>query len=168
MHDIEQLRLMKWSPKFHGTLQNPSAPSGKVDMWELTDDRTGETLVTVSVPHGRSDIAAYIAACCGNPVRWVTSMWRSDSRKDGLDDPDDVLGKQSREIADHLFAALIRYMGDRQANGWAINDALSYIWFTFCGQLNHEMRGQLLFKFLQLATTDYDPAIPLHKKAPTD
>lgn len=157
---IDDLRMMKWSPKYHGRVQNDTVSGGIVDMWLLVDDASGESIVSLGVPKGRSDIAGYIAACCGNPVRWVTGMWRPDPRADGLDDPDDKMAAEARSIADALTAALFAWMsknGRESANGWTLNDALAFIWFAFCGQLSHDDRGRLLFKFLQLATTDYDP-----------
>lgn len=155
---LDELRQMRWAPKYHGEVPNESAPDGKVDMWILVDDETGDGIVTIGLPPGRSDIAGYIAACCGNPVRWVTSMWRPDPQRDGLDDPEDVLGKQTREIGDVLFGAYNGWLerNGGQSNGWTLNDALAYMWYAFCGQLSHDMRGRLLFKFMQLATTDGD------------
>lgn len=165
MKTIDELRLLQWAPRFHQTLTNPSAPGGAVDLWEMIDDGTGETIVGVSVPPGRSDIIGYIAACCGNPVRWVTAMpSRPDMLAHIVADPGGALERETSEIADVFFAAYSDWMrrsGKPQANGWTLNDAIARLWFAFNGQLRHDMRALLLFKFMQLATCDYraDPVI---------
>lgn len=161
---IDDIRAMKWSPKFHGEVPNKTAEGGAVDMWEMVNADTGETLITVGVPKGRSDIAGYIAACCGNPVRWVTAMPpRADLTRDGVHDPEGILHKEYLEISDVIFKAFTKYLSDNnkpQANGWTLNDALSAMWYAFCAQLPHAERGLLLFRFLQLATTDYQSPEP--------
>lgn len=151
---IDDLRLLKWQPRYHGAIQNPTAPGGIVDMWALTDPESGDVLVTVGVPKGRSDIAGYIAACCGNPTRWVTDT--RDLRDDGINDPEGVMERDARALTDKLFAVLPT---GPSVNAWTLNDALSYLWFCFCGQLPHKLRGQLLYRFLQMATRDY-PRFP--------
>jgi hypothetical protein len=154
---VSELRLMKWRATYHGEVPNKTAPGGAVDMWLLVDDETGDSIVSLGVPKGRSDIAGYIVMCCGNPVRWVTSMRKPDLAKQGVIDPEGALAKETKVIADALFAALMeQHPGDRQVNGWTLNDALAQLWFAFCGQLSHKQRGELLFEFLQIATTDYD------------
>ncbi|MCK1577884.1 hypothetical protein [Bradyrhizobium sp. 174] len=67
---IAKLARMKWRPVFHRTLDNPSAPGGRVDMWLIVDDDTGDGIVSVGCPPDRPDIPAYIADCCMNP--WMT------------------------------------------------------------------------------------------------
>jgi hypothetical protein len=154
---IEQLRLLRWEPKYHGPVKNDSVPGGIVDMWILVDSETGESIVSLGVPKGRSDIAGFIAACCGNPMRWVTAMMPRNRTAQGIFDPEDKIGQEANALGDALFAAIYKHCGDKQANGWVINEALAAAWFAFCGQLSHDMRCRLLFEFLQLATTDYDP-----------
>jgi hypothetical protein len=44
---LRELRAMKWSAKFHGVMKNASAPGGKVDMWLLVDDQSGEGIVSL-------------------------------------------------------------------------------------------------------------------------
>lgn len=162
---LDELRLLRWAPKYFGPVETED---GVADMWLLVDDQSGGTIVSLGVPLGRSDLAGYVAACCGNPTRWVTSMWRPDPRADGLADPEGVLESEAKDITDVLFAAYTDWLGKqpgrdgqpRQANGWTLSDALSFVWFAFCGQLSHELRGRLLFRFLQLATHDHQPAEP--------
>ena len=67
---IARLARMVWRPQFHRTLDNPTVPGGKVDMWLMVDDETGEGIVSIGCPPGRPDIPAYIAECCMNP--WMT------------------------------------------------------------------------------------------------
>lgn len=155
--DIDGIRKLRWIPKIKRS-------NGEYDMWELVSDETGETIVSLGVPHGRNDIAGYVAACCSNPVRWVTNMWRPDPLKDGVSDPDGILEAEGKAIGDVLFEAYATWLekngtdvSPKQANGWTLNDAMANVWFAFCGQLSHDMRGRLLFKFLQLATADYAP-----------
>jgi hypothetical protein len=165
--DLDALRLMRWEPKYYGHVPNKNAPGGTVDMWLMVDDETGEGIVTLGVPTGRSDIAGYVAACCGNPVRWVTRMWRPDPRADGIDDPDGILHRETQEISDALFRSYMAWLDENkvQPNGWTLSDALAMVWFAFCGQLSHDMRGRLLFKFLSLATTDVaDQFVKDHSK----
>lgn len=158
---LEKLRLAKWEARYHGPVPSGSAPGGMVDMWIMVDSETGEGIVSLGVPLGRSDIAGYVAAACGNPVRWVTEMDVRDPRADKIDDPDNMLRKEASAIADALFAVLIRWLETNkrngQANAYTLNDALAWIWFTFCGQLDHSERGRLIFRFMQLATQDIDP-----------
>jgi hypothetical protein len=158
---LDELRRMKWEPKYHGQVRNDSAPGGVVDMWLLVDAETGDGILSLGVPKGRDDIVGYIAACCSNPVRWVTAMDQRDLRQDGVHDPAGALHEEANRIADALFDAYQVALDGQQANGWTLNDALSYVWFAFCGQLSHELRGRLLFRFLQMATTDYKPPPPV-------
>src|SRR6185312_16000075 len=65
--ELERIRRLPWSAVFHKTLENPTAPRGKVDMYVLLDDDTGESLVSLAVPWGGRLIAEYIAACCADP-----------------------------------------------------------------------------------------------------
>ena len=67
---ILALSRLSWRPVFHRTLDNPTAPGGKVDMWLMVDDDTGDGIVSIGVPPGRADIPAYIADCCMKP--WMT------------------------------------------------------------------------------------------------
>lgn len=60
---IDALRRLRWKAQFWRTLHNPSAP-GPVDMYLIVNDETGEGIVSVGVPHGRRDLAEYIAKCC--------------------------------------------------------------------------------------------------------
>jgi hypothetical protein len=64
---IDAIKSMPWSARFHRTLDNPTAPGGKIDMYLLVDDETGEGLVSVPVPHGQGFIAEWIAGCCADP-----------------------------------------------------------------------------------------------------
>jgi hypothetical protein len=149
---LDRLRMMRWVPQYHGPCPNETVTGGVVDMWLLVDDEKGEGIISIAVPKGRSDIAGYVAACCGNPVRWVTDM---------VVKSEDAQEDETREIGDVLFKAYSEWLRKRhpneQANGWTLNRAMSQMWFAFCGQLNHALRGRLLFEFMQLATTDYDP-----------
>lgn len=67
---IARLARLTWRPQFHRTLDNPTAPGGKVDMWLMVNDDTGEGIVSIGCPPNRPDIPAYIADCCMNP--WMT------------------------------------------------------------------------------------------------
>lgn len=158
---LGDLRKLKWRAEYHGEVPNASAPGGVIDMWLLVDDESGDSIVSLGVPKGRSDVAGYIAACCGNPVRWVTSMkYPRDPRQTGVHpEAADQLHELAKPLADDLFALIAKHFkcdDGRQANGWVLNYAMAMTWFAFCGQLPHPMRGQLLFSFLQLATTDYE------------
>lgn len=64
---IARLARLTWRPIFHKTIDNPSAPGGKVDMWLMVDDDSGEGIVSIGCPPNRPDIPAYIAECCMNP-----------------------------------------------------------------------------------------------------
>lgn len=158
---ISELRLLRWRPTFQGTLDNITAKDWgfKVDMWAMVDNDDGTVLVSIAVPPGRSDVAGYIAACCGNPVRWVTDMDLRDPRADSIDDPDNVLRIEAQAISDHLFAAFSDWLAankpNGQCNGYTLNDALSYLWFAYCGQLDHQQRGRLLLRFMQIAVSDW-------------
>lgn len=61
---IEELQRLTWRAAFWKTVQNQSAPTGKIDMYLIVDDDTGEGIVSLGVPHGRDDIAKYVARCC--------------------------------------------------------------------------------------------------------
>ena len=64
---MKQPSDMQWKAVFHKTIHNTSAPGdGRVDMYVMVDDETGEGIVSVGVPHGRKDIAQYIASRCSN------------------------------------------------------------------------------------------------------
>lgn len=47
--------------KYHATLENPTAPGGKVMMFHLCDPVTEETYMSLGVPLGRGDWATFIA-----------------------------------------------------------------------------------------------------------
>lgn len=64
---IAKLAWLNWRPVFHRRLDNPSAPGGKVDMWLMVDDDSGEGIVSIGCPPNRPDIPAYTADCCMNP-----------------------------------------------------------------------------------------------------
>lgn len=65
--EIERIRRLPWSAHFYKTIETPTVVGGKVDMYLLIDDDTGEGLVGLSVPHGSRWIAEYVAACCADP-----------------------------------------------------------------------------------------------------
>lgn len=65
--EIDRIRGLPWIAQFHKTLDNPTVPGGKVDMYMLMDDDTGESIVGLSVPHGQRWIAEYVAGCCADP-----------------------------------------------------------------------------------------------------
>lgn len=71
-----RLARLPWHPKFHKTVDNPHAPGGKVDMWLIVDEETGEGIVSIGCPVNRPDIPAYIADCCTNP--WMTRPDKGD------------------------------------------------------------------------------------------
>lgn len=58
---------LPWRSQFHKTIDNPSAPGGKVDMYLMLDEESGEGGVSIAVPHGAGQIANWIAACCARP-----------------------------------------------------------------------------------------------------
>lgn len=49
-----------WEPIFHGTLANPAAPGGKVDMYLVVDTPTGEGMITIAVPHCDTETAQFV------------------------------------------------------------------------------------------------------------
>src|SRR5580698_8482310 len=60
MADESDTTPRKLISKFWKTLDNPSAPGAKVDMYLLHDDKTGEGIVSVGVPHGDKETASLI------------------------------------------------------------------------------------------------------------
>ncbi len=62
MRNIPNIKTMKMVMTFWKTIDNPSA--GKVDMYLLNDDETGEGLISIGVPHGREDIATFLYRSC--------------------------------------------------------------------------------------------------------
>ena len=64
---FRQLSRLPWQAQFHKTLDNPTAPGGKVDMWILLDDDSGDQIAALSVPHGEQAVPHYIAGCCTRP-----------------------------------------------------------------------------------------------------
>lgn len=67
MEVIETIKSLPWAARFHKTVNNPTAPGGKIDMYLLVDDDTGDGLVSLGVPHGQGFIADWIAGCCADP-----------------------------------------------------------------------------------------------------
>jgi hypothetical protein len=65
--DLDRIRGLLWQTIFHKTVDNPLAPGGKIDMYILIDDDTGENLVSLGVPHGQRWLAEYVALCCADP-----------------------------------------------------------------------------------------------------
>lgn len=65
--ELDRIRKMPWSAHFHKTMENQTVPGGKIDMYLLVDDDSGEEIVALSVPHGRGWIAEYVAGCCADP-----------------------------------------------------------------------------------------------------
>lgn len=61
MKNIPNIRTMKMEMAFWKTLNNPD---GKVDMYLLNDNKTGNGLVSFAVPEGRKDIAEFIFKSC--------------------------------------------------------------------------------------------------------
>jgi len=57
--DFPRLKAIFWK-----TLTNPTAPGGKISMFHLADPDTEETYMSLGVPEGRGDFAAFIAAAC--------------------------------------------------------------------------------------------------------
>jgi hypothetical protein len=64
---LATIRRIRWSAQFHKTLDNPSVPGGKVDMYILIDDETGDSLVSLAVPHGWRWLAEYVCMACHSP-----------------------------------------------------------------------------------------------------
>lgn len=52
--------MRRWAPKFMGTVVNETAPGGKVDMYLVNDEWTGETAITIAVPHGDAKTAKLV------------------------------------------------------------------------------------------------------------
>lgn len=67
LRTISLIKAKPWDAHFHKTLDNSTVPGGKVDMYLIADDETGEGLVSVAVPHGEGFLAHWIAACCADP-----------------------------------------------------------------------------------------------------
>lgn len=65
--ELDRIRKLPWIAQFHKTVDNPTVPGGKVDMYILMDDDTGESIVSMGVPHGHGLIAEYVAGCCADP-----------------------------------------------------------------------------------------------------
>jgi len=139
------------------TLQWGASPQHELDgqcfdMWTLTGP--GEPTVTLGVPKGRDDIAAYVAAACRSPVRRVVDLGLGPHAVPDLDAGADAL-------ADVLFRATCDWgacqattdAGEHKLNSWVINRALAVLWFAFCSSHPYPQRGMLLFDFLELATT---------------
>lgn len=55
------LKTCKWAATFHKTI---ARPDGKIDMWLIHDDETGEGVVSIGVPHGRKDIVELVVRSC--------------------------------------------------------------------------------------------------------
>lgn len=55
------LKTCTWAATFHKTIERPD---GKVDMWLLHDDTSGEGIVSIGVPHGRKDIVDFVVRSC--------------------------------------------------------------------------------------------------------
>jgi len=64
---IDAIKALPWAARFHGTVENPTVKGGKIDMYLLVDDDTGEGLVSLGVPHKQGVIADWIAGCCADP-----------------------------------------------------------------------------------------------------
>ena len=62
MRKIPNIRTMKMVMNFWKTIDNSTA--GKIDMYLLNDDETGEGLISFGVPHGRKDIAQFLFKSC--------------------------------------------------------------------------------------------------------
>lgn len=58
--DLSDLKSKKFALTGPKTVNNPNAPDGKVDMYLLYEDTTGEGIISIGVPHGRDDIAQFI------------------------------------------------------------------------------------------------------------
>lgn len=153
---LEAIQRMKWSPKFWRSYDKPDAPGGGTDMWWLVDDDSGETLVAVSVPKGRSDIIGYIAANCSGRMRMVFPDKAQRQAADATFDPQGVMETESRAIADALYAAYVAHLHDngKQPNAWTLNEAMQMLWFAWCGQVPDELRALLLYRFNRTATAD--------------
>lgn len=67
MKKLDAVRRLPWTAIFWKTLDNPTVPGGKVDMYLLIDDETGIGIVGLSVPHGDGWLAEYVAAACRAP-----------------------------------------------------------------------------------------------------
>lgn len=64
---LATIRRIRWSAQFHKTLDSPTVPGGKVDMYILIDDDTGDSLVSLAVPHGWRWLAEYVCLACHSP-----------------------------------------------------------------------------------------------------
>lgn len=93
---VAKLARLSWRPVFWKAIDNPSAPGGKVDMWLMVDDDTGDGIVSIGCPINRPDIPAYIADCCMNP--WMAV-------------PDDE-GKSMTELAVRFNRAIAEHFKD--------------------------------------------------------
>lgn len=65
--ELDRIRKLPWTAQFVKTVTNDSVPGGKIDMYILLDDDTGETMITMGVPHGHGLLAEYVAGCCSDP-----------------------------------------------------------------------------------------------------
>lgn len=75
-----KLRTASWTLKFNRTVDRTvdGVGRGKVDMWFVLDDREvdpeTEDMVLISVPHGRKDIAEFIARSIMAGQRVIQSL----------------------------------------------------------------------------------------------
>lgn len=58
--DPVQIALLPWKPQFVKTIRTPHGRL--LDMYRLVDLHNGEEMASLAVPHGRTDLAGFIAA----------------------------------------------------------------------------------------------------------
>jgi len=59
---------------FHCTVTNPSAPGGKIDMYLVHDDATGEGLITLGVPHGDKETPARVVKSVNCHEKFIATL----------------------------------------------------------------------------------------------
>jgi hypothetical protein len=116
---LREFSRRPWTAKFHKTLLNDTAPDGKVDMYILLDDDSGEQVVSIAVPHGEAALASWIAACCARPwfvehahdgkVLGEMAIAFNRALKPFMDQNGDLDG---RDVAIAAMSILSAYVGD--------------------------------------------------------
>jgi len=128
---LDRLRALPWSARFHRTVDNPMAPGGKVDMYLLIDDDTGEGLVSVATPHGQGFIAEWIGICCANP--WFVKEQQSDQ----MVEMSQAMNHALRQFAD----------ADGSLNGYDVSMATLVLFEAYMTALPKDARNELAERF---------------------
>lgn len=93
------MMLPTMTARFHRMIDNPSAPDGRVAMWEMARQEDGETVLSVAVAADRNHLPPLIARACNTQEKLIEAAEELLKRLDERYGASGIVGTTKLAIA---------------------------------------------------------------------